>query len=195
MKCMNRALSVVTLFLCAAVFSGSLSADIDVYEFQTEEQRQQYRGLIRELRCPKCQNQDIADSNAPIAKDMRREVHRMIQSGRNHEEIVDFMVERFGEFVSYRPKVMPETYLLWYGPWVLVVIGLLSIVAVARARKARRGNGQDKVKVSDADHQQVETLLKRYGDSPVDKASEEAQVAEDKSGLIAGQTNDKGESR
>ncbi len=146
-------------------------ADIDVYEFSSDENRERYRGLTRELRCPKCQNQDIADSNAPIAQDMRREVHRMVESGQSNAEVVDFMVERFGEFVTYRPKVMPETYLLWYGPWVLVAVGLVAIVAVARSRRQSREKTEPRVELSEEKHARVEALLKQYGED-AGKASE-----------------------
>ncbi|KZZ13452.1 hypothetical protein A3751_19515, partial [Oleiphilus sp. HI0080] len=101
------------------------SSSIDVFEFSSDENRQSYKELTRELRCPKCQNQDIADSNAPIAKDMRVQVHRLVEDGKTSDEVVNYMIERFGDFVTYKPKVSTETYLLWYGPWVFIVLGAL----------------------------------------------------------------------
>ncbi len=123
--------------LCMLFIAQASLASIDVYEFENEAQREQYLDLIRELRCPKCQNQDIADSNAPIAQDMRAAVHRLLNEGKQHDEIVAYMVERFGDFVSYKPKVSSETYLLWYGPWVFLALGALTIVVLSRRSRSR----------------------------------------------------------
>jgi cytochrome c-type biogenesis protein CcmH len=111
-------------------------ASIDAKEFSSEENRAVYLDLTRELRCPKCQNQDIADSNAPIAQDMRAQVHILVEEGKTHEQVVDYMIERFGEFVSYRPRVTTETYLLWYGPWVLIGLGALVVFLLSQRKGA-----------------------------------------------------------
>jgi len=167
------------------ILSSPSFADIDAREFSTQEKLQSYQALTRELRCPKCQNQDIADSNAPIAKDMRAQVHRLVEEGKSHDQVVDFMVERFGEFVTYRPKVTTETYLLWYGPWVFVGIGLVTVLLLAKSKRSTpSGSGQSEnnqeqsvdsegVSPSQPDpspddgqkkEQSVDALLKRYGD-------------------------------
>ena len=151
-------------------------ASIDLYEFSSEANELRYKELTKELRCPKCQNQDIADSNAPIAADMRREVHRLLEAGESDRSIVGFMVDRFGEFVSYKPKVKPDTYLLWYGPWVLLFLGVVMIFFMASRRSSSgkiSGKAKDSSKVpstkqaenSEADqHKQVEQLLSRFKD-------------------------------
>lgn len=168
--------------------SLQLSANIDLYAFSDDDKRLRYIELTKELRCPKCQNQDIADSNAPIATDMRREVHRLLEVGSSNQDIVNFMVERFGEFVSYKPKIKPETYLLWYGPWVLVILGLILIGFLARRRASNSqvigestGSDQANSAESKADRagkqpesagarnlpdqrKQVEQILSRYAD-------------------------------
>ncbi len=113
----------------------SVGAAIDTYEFKDEETRQRFRQLTFELRCPKCQNQNLQDSNSPIAADLRDEVYKMLQAGNNNDEIVDFMVARYGEFVLYKPPVNQMTYVLWYGPFVLVVIGIGVILLLSRKRK------------------------------------------------------------
>jgi|SRR5690554_863242 len=113
--------------------SAQAWAVIETYEFETEQAREQYNQLTAELRCPKCQNQNIADSNAPIAQDLRREVHRLITQGANNDEIVNYMVERYGDFVIYRPRFDASTFLLWFGPLILGVIGVLVILAMVRA--------------------------------------------------------------
>ncbi len=132
----------LSALLFLLLLSAPSNAVIDVYEFETDAQRAQYQSLTKILRCPKCQNQDIADSNAPIASDMRREVHRLILDGHSEQEIVDFMVERFDEFVTYKPKVSPATYALWYGPWILLVLGLVVVALIASKRRRATTNAK-----------------------------------------------------
>jgi len=98
-------------------------AAIDTYEFRDEAERERYRTLTEELRCPKCQNQNIADSNAPIAMDLRQEIFRMLEEGKSNDQIVDYLVDRYGDFVRYKPPVNAKTMLLWYGPVGLLVLG------------------------------------------------------------------------
>lgn len=131
-------LTSLMLFSILAAWSGLSLASIDVYEFEDESKRAEFVSLTKELRCPKCQNQDIADSNAPIAADMRKEVHRLLQEGHDHNSIVNHMIERFGDFVTYKPKVSAETIMLWYGPWLFVVIGLVIIGAMIRLNKSTK---------------------------------------------------------
>src|SRR3546814_5081300 len=90
-------------------------AAIDTYEFRDEAERERYRTLTEELRCPKCQNQNIADSNAPIAMDLRQEIFRMLEEGKSNDQIVSYLGDRYGEFVRYKPPVNAKPLLLWYG--------------------------------------------------------------------------------
>lgn len=90
--------------------------------------------LSEELRCLVCQNQNIADSNAELAQDLRREIRTMIQAGKSDKEIVDFMVARYGDFVLYRPPVKATTLLLWAGPLVFMLAGLAALVTYLRKR-------------------------------------------------------------
>lgn len=121
---MRRLLVPFFLLLCC---SGSLLAAIESYEFQNEEQRARYQQLSEELRCPKCQNQNLADSDAQIAADLRRELHAQLMAGKSDEAIVEFMRERYGDFVLYKPRVQRNTLLLWLGPVALLTLvgGLL----------------------------------------------------------------------
>jgi cytochrome c-type biogenesis protein CcmH len=98
-----------------------------------------YEHLIRELRCLVCQNQSIADSNASLASDLRREVREMILAGRSDDEIRAFMTERYGDFVLYKPPVAPRTWLLWLAPALLLLggIGVAGLVILRRARAAK----------------------------------------------------------
>lgn len=114
--------------------------------------------LSEELRCLVCQNQNIADSNAELAQDLRREIRSMIKSGKSDKEIVDFMVARYGDFVLYRPPVQSNTLLLWGGPLALLVFGLLGLVRYQK-RRARRIAEQDRPLSAD-EARRAEALLK-----------------------------------
>ncbi|MCG7199211.1 cytochrome c-type biogenesis protein CcmH [Marinobacter pelagius] len=130
----------IVLATLLALFAGLSQAEVaDVYDFDSREQELRYQNLISELRCPKCQNQNIADSNAPISEDMRNEVYRMMQAGASNEEIVDALVARFGEFVRYKPELDSRTFLLWATPAIAVLGGLLVVAGVViRARRSER---------------------------------------------------------
>ena len=109
-------------------------AAIDAYRFEEPGQEQRFRRLTAELRCPKCQNQTIADSNAPLSQDLRQRVYEMIQEGRSDAEIVAFMVTRYGDFITYRPPLRPITWLLWFGPFTLLAVALLGVGLWIRRR-------------------------------------------------------------
>ena len=111
------------------------SASIDTWEFDDAAQFDRYKTLTEELRCPKCQNQNIADSNAPIANDLRAEVYRMLQTGQNNEQIVDFMLDRYGDFVLYKPRLSAGTLLLWFGPLLFLVAGGVSLFVIIRRNR------------------------------------------------------------
>jgi cytochrome c-type biogenesis protein CcmH len=96
---------------------------------------QRYWSLIREIRCPKCLNESIADSSAPVAADLRREVHRLLAGGASDQEVVDFLTARYGDFVLYRPRLVPATYALWAGPFLFLAIGSVVFWRVLRARR------------------------------------------------------------
>ena len=104
-------------------------------EVQNETRAQLFEKLAVELRCPKCQNQNLADSNAMIAGDLRRELYEQVKSGNDGESIINFMVDRYGEFVLYRPKMNTMTYVLWFGPVALLLVGLVCLVFIVRKRK------------------------------------------------------------
>ncbi|MDD0974608.1 cytochrome c-type biogenesis protein [Pseudomonas fontis] len=126
-------------WLAAAVLGLSLGgmaqAAIDTYQFANDAERERYHDLTKELRCPKCQNQDIADSNAPIATDLRREIFRMLGEGKSNQQIIDFMVDRYGDFVRYKPALTARTWLLWFGPGVLLVGGFAVLALIVRKRR------------------------------------------------------------
>lgn len=152
------------LILVAGLLLAQLTqAAIDTYEFRDDVTRERFTSLAAELRCPKCQNQNIADSDAAIAKDLRDELHRMLESGASDSEIVDFMVTRYGEFVLYRPRVSSQTYLLWYGPAALLVIGIVVVLLVSGKRKSGNRSAEEPG-LSAQEKQRLDQLLKQDKD-------------------------------
>lgn len=128
-----------SIFLSVAMlFSLSAFAQEQML-FSSELNKTRYQSLVEELRCPKCQNQNLADSGSGIAVDLRELVHQMIEQGKTDQEVVDYMVARYGSFVLYRPQHSTATFLLWYGPFILLGIGLLAFISVVRMNRKRRG--------------------------------------------------------
>ena len=152
---------IVSFFILILFVSLPVNANKDLYKFDDESTRIRYKEITKQLRCPKCQNQDIADSNSPISSDMRREVHRLLLDGKTDSEVVDFMVERFGEFVTYKPKIQSSTYLLWFGPWIFVIFGLLLIGLLIRSRSGDNDK-EDHESLDSKNHKNVEDLLSQY---------------------------------
>lgn len=150
---MKVALSLLVALLLSF---AALADNIDTYKFNSVAQEQQYRHLTESLRCPKCQNNSIADSNAMIASDMRLKVYELLQNGQTPEQVKQYMVARYGNFVTYEPPVMPSTIILWAGPALFVIIGAL--VIILRSRKRSLNDEMD------AEQQQrLNALLKNKG--------------------------------
>ena len=118
-----RAMAMVLLVVG---LSMSAWANIDTYQFDNPRQEAQYRALIEEFRCPKCQNQNLAGSDAPIAQDLKQKTYDMVKDGRSDTEIRQYMNERYGDFISYKPPVRPSTWILWFFPPVLLVFVMLA---------------------------------------------------------------------
>lgn len=123
------------LLLCAALFSFTAYAAIEVYDFDSPTQEAQFQELSNTLRCPKCQNNSIADSNAALAQDLRHKVFEMTKQGKSKQEIVDYMTARYGDFITYNPPFMLSTAVLWLGPLCVVVLGFGLIVWRSRKPK------------------------------------------------------------
>lgn len=119
------------LFLLCATFASAGDAP-PLAEDEAVEQR--LVAIAEELRCLVCQNESLAGSRAELAQDLRREVRKLIQSGKTDQEIRDFLVSRYGDFILYRPPVKPRTWLLWLGPFVLLIGGLAGLLVFLRSR-------------------------------------------------------------
>lgn len=114
---------------------GSMITPIEALPFRSEEERARYQSLVEELRCTVCQNESLSASTAPLARDIRMQVFDMLQEGESNSEIRKFMVERYGDFVLYRPPFARHTLLLWAGPGLLLLIGLMTAFFVIRKRR------------------------------------------------------------
>ncbi|MDW8846807.1 cytochrome c-type biogenesis protein [Erwinia sp. MMLR14_017] len=146
----------LSLMVALLISFAAVADNIDTYKFNSVEQEQQYRHLTESLRCPKCQNNSIADSNAMIASDMRLKVYELLQKGQTPDQVKQYMVARYGNFVTYEPPVMPSTIILWAGPALFVIIGALVIILRSRKRSLN-----DEI---DAEQQQrLNALLKNNG--------------------------------
>lgn len=125
-------LPVVLLLLSLQAFAA-----IDVYEFESPEQEQRYRHLIEELRCPKCQNQNLAGSDAGVATDLKDRTYELMMQGKSDDEIRAYLIERYGDFITYKPPVRGSTAVLWAGPFVLLF--LVAAILVWRVRRQPSG--------------------------------------------------------
>ena len=141
----------ILLSLPFVLYAGS----IETYTFKTPEQEAVYKGLIKELRCLVCQNQDIADSNAELAQDLRRQTYEMVMAGKSRDDVVDFMVQRYGDFVLYRPPFKIKTLLLWVGPPLFLLISLFFVVKSLRNRPKTA-----EIELNDKQRKSVRNLLK-----------------------------------
>lgn len=123
------------VFSLLVLSNPSIYAAVEVKTFATPQQELRYKKLIEELRCLVCQNQNLAGSDAGLAQDLRKQVYKMINAGNSDEEILDFMVTRYGDFVLYRPPFKATTFLLWIGPFIILAIGMLVLIRFIRQRK------------------------------------------------------------
>jgi cytochrome c-type biogenesis protein CcmH len=131
--------TIFILVLLLATFTGSMmvnAAPIETFKFDSPEKEKVFHKLSEELRCLVCQNQNIAESNADLAKDLRLEIYTMLSQGKTEDEIVDFMVQRYGDYVLYRPPFKPLTWLLWLGPAIVFVFGLIFVVRFMKAQSS-----------------------------------------------------------
>ncbi|WEM41220.1 heme lyase NrfEFG subunit NrfF [Photobacterium sp. DA100] len=115
-----------------------LVESVETFRFRSSAEQRRAIELSRRLRCPQCQNQNLIESNSPVAKDLRLKVYQMVDAGRSDEEVIEFMTSRFGDFVLYKPRLNPQTYLLWGGPFLLLALfGSIIWGTIRRQQRAR----------------------------------------------------------
>ena len=130
----------IVVLLWSLLLPNTTYSQVDTFEFDTEEQQNRFRTLSDELRCPMCQNSSLSGSTGGVAEDLRREVHRMIMEGVSDSEIIQFMFERYGDFILFRPRLTAGTVLLWFGPLLFLFIGGLFAFGIWRRAKTITDN-------------------------------------------------------
>jgi cytochrome c-type biogenesis protein CcmH len=145
-----RIFALISFFL----FIQPVQAEIELREFSTPQMEADFNVLMNELRCLVCQNQNLADSNAELAQDLRKQVYEMLDKGSDKDEVVDFMVTRYGDFVLYRPPFKAITLLLWLGPLFLFLGGLSIVIVFMRKQKQQAGT-----EITDQDKARAHSLL------------------------------------
>ena len=146
------------LFLTALLFSSVAFSAIDALNFSSPQQESDYHQLTQSLRCPQCQNNNIADSNATIAVDMRGKVFELLQEGKSKNDVVDYMVARYGNFVTYDPPMTASTLVLWIAPLLLVLLGVVFLLR--RKPKAQSAMKSQDV-LTDEDNARLAELLNK----------------------------------
>lgn len=135
--------------------------NFDVYPFASPEEELRFERLTHELRCPKCQNQSLADSNAPIAQDLRKRTYELVREGRSDDEIVVYLKARYGEFITYRPSFNLLTAFLWAGPFLLLLTAVVVLLLVRRRRMSSGAGIADTSSATPAGDE-VRAILARY---------------------------------
>jgi cytochrome c-type biogenesis protein CcmH len=141
---------LLALALTTLAWAGTLAE----FSFDDPQKTEDFRALTSELRCLVCQNESLAGSNADLAQDLRKEIYEMMQAGKSKEDIIDFMVARYGDFVLYRPPLKPSTYPLWFGPLLLLLIGGFLLY-----RTLRRKQRSAEVELSEEERTRLSQLL------------------------------------
>lgn len=151
-------IAAIIVLLGSLLLPNAAYSQVDTFEFDTEEQQKRFRTLSDELRCPMCQNASLSGSTGGVAEDLRREIHRMIMEGMSDSEIIQFMFERYGDFILFRPRLTAGTVLLWFGPLLFLLIG--GLIAFGIWRRARKISDSD----TELDKSQQERLQQLLGD-------------------------------
>ena len=139
-----------------ALMGAVQASSIETYRFDTAEKETLYKKMIAELRCLVCQNQNLSDSNAELAQDLRRKTYELVTAGKNETEIIGYMVQRYGDFVLYRPPFKNITLLLWLGPFMILAVGVFVVLRVVKKRSGKSST----VELSDVQRQKAEQLLR-----------------------------------
>jgi cytochrome c-type biogenesis protein CcmH len=148
---------IKTLFLIGmtSAISMAYAAAVDLYPFNSPHQAVIFQQVTQELRCLVCQNQNLADSNAPLAQDLRREIYRLVNQGATQQQIITYVVARYGDFVLFKPRITPLTYLIWFGPFGLLVGSLWGLMLFIRKRQRTTSL----LTLSTAEQLRLQTLL------------------------------------
>jgi cytochrome c-type biogenesis protein CcmH len=155
----NKRLLSSVLLAGALAFGTAHAYTLEEFTFEDPARTNEFRALIGELRCLVCQNESLAGSQAGVAQDLRKEVYRMMQEGQSRQEVVDFLVARYGDFVLYEPPIKPSTYILWFGPFVLLGVGGFLLFRTLQRKKA-----EPEQDLSATERARLQQLLAKTGD-------------------------------
>jgi cytochrome c-type biogenesis protein CcmH len=144
------------LWACLLTVSAASAFTLEEFTFDDPVRAEAFRELIEEIRCLVCQNESLAGSQAELAQDLREEVYRMFQEGKSRDEIVDFLVARYGDFVLYDPPLKPATYALWFGPFLFIGIGAIFLIRTLLQKRQSRDR-----ELSDEERQRLQELIAR----------------------------------
>lgn len=158
MKIITR-IAAPALLALALSGSGAWAYTLEEFTFESPAQETEFRDLIGKLRCLVCQNESLAGSQADLAQDLREEVYRMMSEGKSRDEVLAFLIERYGDFVLYEPPIKPSTYILWFGPFLLIALGGFLLV-----RMLRRKGAEPEQTISAAETDRLRQLLAQAGD-------------------------------
>ncbi|WP_420825843.1 cytochrome c-type biogenesis protein [Thiocystis violacea] len=146
--------------LAGVLLAGAAQAfTLEEFTFEDPARAEEFRDLIGELRCLVCQNESLAGSQAGVAQDLRKEVYRMMQEGQSRQDVVDFLVSRYGDFVLYEPPIRPSTYILWFGPFLFVGFGGFMLL-----RTLRRKRAEPEPDISESERARLRQLLAQTPD-------------------------------
>lgn len=149
----------ILLFFCLINFANA--ATVDLYVFDNPKQERQFQKLNQNFRCLVCQNETLADSNAPLAKDLRFEIYRMIKQNKSDQEIIDYLVDRYGDFVLFKPRFAVPTLVLWLGPFIMLMLALVRLYWLIHQRR-KQAKKSAAYTFSEEDRQRIKHLLREY---------------------------------
>ncbi|WP_245639995.1 cytochrome c-type biogenesis protein [Moraxella oblonga] len=159
----TRYIKSTLIALVLSINMASFGA-IELREFKTPEDETRYKALIEEFRCPKCQNQNLAGSDAPIAVDLKNQTYQMIQEGRSDTEIRNYMFKSYGDFISYKPPMRPSTWILWLFPYVVFAILVLGWIYITKKRR-HVAHADDVRALSRAEEEKLNTILAKHNNN------------------------------
>jgi cytochrome c-type biogenesis protein CcmH len=145
---------IYPLLILYLILAGTQAGSLESFDFSGRVSEQRFKTLTEELRCLVCQNESLAGSNAELANDLRQEVYQLMDQGKSNEQIVNFLVARYGDFVLYDPPLRPSTYLLWFGPFILLLIAAL-VLFYSVSKRSRRPEAE----LTEQQQAQVKQLL------------------------------------
>jgi cytochrome c-type biogenesis protein CcmH len=154
-------ISMIRIFLAITllIFSFSASAlTTDIYSFDSPKQQKQFQNLTQQFRCLVCQNENLADSNAPLAQDLRFQIYKMVKQNKSNQDITQYLLKRYGDFVLFKPRFGKLTFILWLGPFIMLVVALLRLTWLIQTRRKKNR----KFTFTKQERERIKHLLREY---------------------------------